>query len=191
MVKPATTVAVVRRFVVAPARKGASMLRKRHFFGALVVSLVLIAIGLPGVARASTVAQLNLTDRSDYSCVGPCATAIYFSVDGILHSDSRVFGTMKLSAVGTTVSFDPNTQCLLSSINYALTTQKGKNTIFLSTTDDTECPTGPNTSRETADLTITGGTGLFSSATGAATLLLTVLTHPQTGAGTFNLTITY
>jgi hypothetical protein len=114
-----------------------------------------------------------------------------FSADGIAHSGSLDFGTMTFSEVGTAISFDPITGCLLSSVNYALTTQKGKNTIFLSTTDDTECQTGTNTFLETATLTITGGTGIFSSATGAGTVTFTGRFHPQNATATINLTITY
>jgi hypothetical protein len=193
MVKPATTVVVVRRFVVAPAQKGASMLRKRRFFGALLVSLALIVGGLPSVAHANTVAQLNLTLAGDYSCVGPCATAPNFSVDGIAYSGSKSFGTMKIALAGTVLGVDPiNPQCLDQSENWALTTQKGKNAILLSTTADTICSTAnPNILLENGTFTVTGDTGLFSTATGAGSLMWTVLVHPQNGRGTLSGTITY
>jgi hypothetical protein len=167
-------------------------MRKRYvFLGALVVSVALNVGGLPTVARASTTVGLSLTEKGDYSCVGPCATAPSFSVDGIAHSGSQSFGTMTLSAAGTVLSVNPD-GCLVQSENWAFTTQKGKNTIFLSTTSDTYCPTAnPNMSLETATFTITGGTGLFSNATGAGTFMLTVLAHPQNFTGTLSGTITY
>jgi hypothetical protein len=97
---------------------------------------------------------------------------------------------MTVSAGGTVHSVNPD-GCLVQSENWALTTQKGKNTIFLSTTADTFCPTSnPNISLETATFTITGGTGLFSNATGAGTFVLTVLTKPQNYTGTLSGTIT-
>jgi hypothetical protein len=166
------------------------MLRKRHFFGALVVFLAVILGGLPGIARASTVAQVSLTETGDYTCVGPCAIAISFSSDGIAHSSSQVFRTMAFSGVGTFLALLPD-GCSAQQSYFAFTTQNGKNTLFLSTTSDIFCPGTGNISLETATLTITGGTGIFSSATGAGTANITVLTHPQNATATFNLTITY
>jgi hypothetical protein len=168
------------------------MLRKRYVInGALVVSLALSFGGVPVVARASTTSNLNLRESGDYSCVGPCATATYFSVRGIARPGSGSFATMTLSAAGTVLSVNPD-GCLVQSENWAITTRNGKNTIYLSTTSDTFCPTSnPNVSQETATFTITGGTGLFSNATGAGTFTLTVLTHPQNYTGTLSGTITY
>jgi hypothetical protein len=168
------------------------MLRKRYVFsGALVVSLALIYGGLPGVAHASTTAGLNVTEKGDYSCAGSCATATSFGVDGIAHSGTGGFGTMKLSAQGTVLGVNTD-GCLVQSENWTFTTQQGKDTLFLSTTSDTFCPTAnPNVSLETATFTITGGTGLFSDASGAGTFTLTVLTHPQNFTGTLSGTITY
>jgi hypothetical protein len=169
------------------------MRRKHHIFGALVVSLALVLGGLPSIARASTTVGLAFTFTStDYSCVGPCAAATSYSGDGIAHTGSKVFGTMTFALAGTNGVFNPITNCESPSENDAFTTQKGKNTIFLSTTSDTYCLTAnPNISLESGTLTITGGTGLFSNASGGGTFNFTVLTHPQTATDTFNLTITY
>jgi hypothetical protein len=136
------------------------MVQKRYVFGwALVVSLALILGSLPGLARASTAVDLNLTAIADYSCPGPCASSNSFSVDGIAHSGSQSFGTMTYSLVGTVLSVNPD-GCAIQSEKFALTTQKGKNSIFLSTTSDTICPTAnPNILLETGAFTITGGTG--------------------------------
>jgi hypothetical protein len=99
---------------------------------------------------------------------------------------------MTESGVGTVQTFDPVSNCLLQSENYVFTSQNGKDTIDLTTTSDTFCFTSnPNVSIETATYTITGGTGRFSAATGTGSSLETVLTHPQTGSGTFNLSLTY
>jgi hypothetical protein len=167
------------------------MLRKRHFFGALVVFLALTFGGLPCVASASTNAGLNFTMTEDYSCLGPCATATYFSADGIAHSGSQSFGTMTDSETGQVLNLLPD-GCYAQSENWAFTTQKGKNTFFLTTTSSTFCPTAnPNIFLENNTFTITGGTGIFSNATGAGTFVLTARVHPQTSRGTLSGTITY
>jgi hypothetical protein len=170
------------------------MLRKRFVFGgALVVSLALILGGLPGVARASTTVDVTLTINTDYSCLEPsCSATPFWTSDGIAHS--KVFGAMTTSTVGS-VSPGPG-GCLYQVENWAVTTQKGKNTILFSTTSATSdllCPTAdPNILQETGTYTITGGTGLFSNATGSGTGSFVVPFHPQNNSrGTVNLTLTY
>jgi hypothetical protein len=169
------------------------MRRKRCVFGgALVVALALSVGGLPSVASASTTVGLTLTTTADYSCVGPCATATSFSVEGIAHSGAQGFGTMTYALGGTVLGVLPD-GCAVQTENWAFTTKDGKNTIFLSTTSDTICPTAnPNALLETGTLMITGGTGLFSTATGTGSFVSpAVLVHPQKGTGTVSLTITY
>jgi len=170
--------------------------RKRYILAATLV--VCVALGLSagqGVARASTTIDVSWTIHGPYSCLGPCATATNFMGTGIGHSESKALGTMTYSFVGTVLDYDPVTNCLVQSENWAFTTQngsKGKDTIDLSTTSDAFCFTDdPNVSIETATYAITGGTGRFAGATGSGTFVLTVLTHPQKGSGTFTATITY
>jgi hypothetical protein len=99
---------------------------------------------------------------------------------------------MRSSLAGTVLDYDPVTNCLDQSENWALTTQNGDSTIYFSTTSDTFCFTAdPNVSIENGTFTITGGTGRFAAATGSGTFRLRVLTHPQKGSGTITATITY
>lgn len=174
-------------------QKRASMLGKRYVFTGALLAFVALSLGvLANAASASSTVGLNLTARADYSCVGPCASATTFTVDGVAHPSSGFHGAMTLSAVGNVLSFDPTTNCLTQAENWALTEQNGKDTIFFSTTSDTLCFTAnPNVSLETATFTITGGTGRFSDATGGGTFNFTVLTHPQKATGTITGTITY
>jgi hypothetical protein len=169
------------------------MLRRRYVVGATLVVAVVLSLGvLQGVASASTTINTTMTERGSYSCLGPCATATYFTITGKLHADSKVLGTMAESGTGTVLDYNPVTNCLDNLENYAFTTQNGKDTIYLATTSDTYCFTpDPNVNIETATYTITGGTGRFAGATGSATSVITVLTHPQTGSGSFALNITY
>jgi hypothetical protein len=112
-------------------------------------------------------------------------------VDGIAHSHAKAFRTVRYSLAGLVLSVKPD-GCAVQSEIFALTTQNGKNTILLSTTEDTICPTAnPNVLLETGTFTITSGTGLFSNATGTGSIKWTVLVHPQKGTGTISLTITY
>lgn len=169
------------------------MLPKQHFSGALVVSLALTLGGVPSVAHASTAAQVTLTEKGYYACVGPCTLTSAFSSGGIAHSASKDFRTMTFSGVGialpATTPAPP--KCFPQQSYDAFTSQNGKNTLFLSTTSDYFCPGPGNISVELATFTITGGTGIYSSATGTATANFTVLTHPQNATGTFTLAITY
>jgi hypothetical protein len=98
---------------------------------------------------------------------------------------------MTVSVAGTVLGVNTD-GCAVQSENWAFTTQKGKDTIFLSATSDTICPT-TNTNRllETGTFSITGGTGLFGNATGSGSFTWMVLIHPQKGTGTINFTITY
>jgi hypothetical protein len=169
------------------------MRMKPYLFGGALVVCAALSLGVwASAAGASTTASLTLTARADYSCVGPCASATTFTVDGVAHPRSGGHGAMTFSAVGSVLSFDPATNCLIQAENWALTTQKGEDTIFFSTTSDTLCFTAnPNVSLETAAFTITGGTGRFTDATGGGTFNFTVLTHPQTASGTISLNVTY
>ena len=170
--------------------------RKRFIFAVTLAVCVALSLSVgQGVARASTTVNVSWTIHGPYACVGPCATATSFMGNGIAHSDSKVLGTMTYSFVGEVLYYDLATNCLVQSEDWAFTTQnghEGKDTIDLSTTSDTFCFTDdPNVSIETATYDITGGTGRFSGATGAAFSELTILTHPQKGSGTFTATITY
>ncbi len=158
----------------------------------LVVAAALCLVVWPGVASASTTINVTLKERGTYACRGPCATATNFTISGTLHADTKVLGTMSESGAGTVLDFNPVTNCLEQVVNYAFTTQNRKNTIDLASTSSFFCFTSdPNVSVETDSYTITGGTGLFSAATGSATSTGVVLAHPQTGTATFNLSLTY
>jgi hypothetical protein len=133
----------------------------------------------------------DLTLTTSYNCVGPCAAATYFSGYGVARSGVTTYGW---SENGATTSVEKN-GCLVSSIHEALTAQSGPDNgdaIYFSTTKDLECPTtNPNVYTETAPLTVSGGTGVFKSATGKGSLALTVLDSPQIGWGTFTASVTY
>jgi hypothetical protein len=138
--------------------------------------------------------ELDLTDltlNTLYTCVGPCASATYFSGYGVARSGVTTYGW---SEVGTVTSVEEN-GCLVSSIHEALTAQSGPDSgdaIYFSTASDLECPTAdPNVYTETAPFTITGGTGAFTSATGKWSYALTVLASPQIGWGTITAFVTY
>jgi len=170
--------------------------RTRFIFAVTLAMFVALSLSVgQGVARASTTINVSWTIHGPYSCVGPCATATQFMGNGIAHSPLKVLGTMTYSFVGAVLDYNPVTNCLDQSENWAFTLQnghEGKDTFDLSTTSDTFCFTDdPNVSIETATYDITGGTGRFSGATGAAFSELTILTHPQKGSGTFTATITY
>jgi hypothetical protein len=166
------------------ASRHASIPGKRSVIGAVLTSLVLAAMAVAPVG-ASTTVSFTIAERGSYACLGPCATATYFNVTGIGHS--AALGTMAEVAQGTVLGFDPSTNCLTQSENWALTFRNGhlgKDTLYLSTQEDTFCFTAdPNVSHETATFVITGGTGRFANATGSAQLVETVLTHPQIGYG--------
>ncbi|HLX34097.1 MAG TPA: hypothetical protein VKR30_02525 [Candidatus Limnocylindrales bacterium] len=155
---------------------------------AAVVGLGL-ALALGGPAAAST--SVSMTERGSYSCLGPCASATYFNVNGVAHSDA--FGTMTYVTQGTVLDFNANTGCLDQSEVWALTAQNGhggKDTLWLSTTSDTFCFTDdPNVSLETASFAVIGGTGRFANASGSGSLTETVITHPQVGYGVITLSI--
>lgn len=170
--------------------------RKRWLLAAtLAVCVALsLSVGL-AIARASTTISVSWTIHGPYSCLGPCSSAAQFMGNGIAHSDSKALSTMTYSFVGTVLYYNPATNCLDQTENWAFTTQngsQGKDTINLSTTSDAFCFThDPNVSIETATYVITRGTGRFSGAAGTAASELTILTHPQKGTGTFTATITY
>jgi len=112
-----------------------------------------------------------------------------------VETGSQRLGAGTVTAVGTVLDYNPDTNCLDQSEQWALTPLKGnpgRDAIFISTTTDTFCFTSdPNLSVETATLTVTGGTGPFVDATGSGASTEVVKTHPQTGSGTLSLTITF
>jgi hypothetical protein len=160
-----------------------------------IAALVALALALVAVApaAASSTISVSMSERGSYSCLGPCATATYFNVSGVAHTDA--FGTMTYVTQGTVLDYDPDTNCLDQSEVWALTAQNGhggKDTLWLTTTSDTFCFTADaNVSNESATFAISGGTGRFANATGTGTLSETVLTHPQVGSGTLTLSITF
>jgi hypothetical protein len=141
-------------------------------------------------ASALTSTELDLTTNNWYTCVGPCASATYFSDYAVARSGVTTFGW---SGTGTGTGEQGN--CLVSTINDALTVQGGPDNgdaIYFSTKDDLYCPTSnPNVSKETATYTISGGTGAFKNATGEGSSTFTVLTTPQVGWGTLTASVSY
>jgi len=166
--------------------------------GALVAGVGVAAMPAGASSRAAAHArhgatQLDLTDltmNTWYTCVGPCASATYFSAYGVARSGDTTFGW---SGTGTGTGEQGN--CQVSTINEALTAQGGPDNgdaIYFSTKDDLYCPTSnPNVSKETATFTISGGTGAFKSASGEGSSTFTVLTSPQIGWGTLTASVSY
>ena len=70
-------------------------------------------------ASPLTSSTLDLTTNTWYTCVGPCATATYFTDYGVARSGLTVFG---FSGTGTEVSF-LKYGCSISSDHFALTEQ--------------------------------------------------------------------
>ena len=161
----------------------------------IVTSVTLSLAVWQGVATATTSAArttstVTWAQSGPYACVGPCATATYYFASGTVRSKN--LGTMKDAASGTVLHYNAATKCLIQSEHWAFTTRNEKDTIYFSTTSDTYCFTAdPNVSIEKGTFKITGGKGRFAKATGSGTFRLRVLGHPQTGAGTITMTITY
>lgn len=148
----------------------------------------------PGAQAKHAATELDLTDltmNTWYTCVGPCASATYFSGQGVARSGVTTFGW---SEAGTGTSTETN-GCLVSTLHEALTEQSGPDNgdaIYFTTTKDLYCPTAnANVWNETSPFTITGGTGPFKSATGTGLWTLTVLVSPQVGWGTLTASVTY
>ncbi len=173
------------------------MRRKRFLVVAAVVACSMSALVLaPGVSAAgSTTVNFVAPEHGFYSCVGPCASATYFNFTEVVQTGSNALGTAKLAGAGTVLDYNPVTNCLDQSEQWALTPQNGsvgKDTIFISTTVDTYCFTSDaNVSIETATWAVTGGTGRFADASGSGVISETVRTHPQSASGTLSGTITY
>jgi len=162
----------------------------------LVAVLVTAAAVSESVAAASpTTIQFSAAFGGRYSCLGPCALATDFSLTGLAHPDAPGLGTLTYTGTGSVLSYDPLSNCLAQSLNFAFTTQNGsagKDTFYISTSSDTFCFTAdPNVSTEIATFAITGGTGRFAGATGSGTFAVTALTHPQKGSGSLTATMTY
>ena len=162
----------------------------------IAVSVALSLSVWQGVAGATTntadktASTVTWTEKGPYGCVGPCTTATHFFAYGTVHADSKTFGTMKDSLVGTVLDYNKVTNCLVQTENWAFTS--GKDTIYFTTTRDTLCFTAdPNVSIENGTFKITGGTGRYKNSTGTGTFRLKVLTHPQTGSGKIAMKITY
>jgi hypothetical protein len=174
-------------------RRAGRFRRRRSLVGLIIPALALAAsLAAASPVAASTTASLSMTERGPYACLGPCESATYFNLHGL--ADSAAFGVMTYTGQGTVLGYDPDTNCLSQSENYAFTMLRGHSgdTLWLSTTSDTFCFTSdPNVSFETATFTVTGGTGRFSDATGGGSFSLRVLTHPQRGSGTITGSVTY
>ena len=165
--------------------------RRRTGKLALALLVPLLALFAPTAASASTT-QIVLTERAEYSCTGPCATATNFTVDGQAHPVTGRLGEMSVSAAGTVLGVN-DAGCLLQSEQWTFSKKgHGRNDAFnLSTTSDTFCPTAdPNLFIETASFVIDGGTGRFSGASGTGAFSLAVLVDPQVSTGWLTATIT-
>jgi hypothetical protein len=189
-IRTTTSATAPGRVFGAQAAQGSFTRRTRYIVSAALAGSLTLSLGsLPSVASASTTIALNLTAEAGYSCPVSCATATTFSVYGIAHA--QALGRMTESIAGTVLSTQAN-GCELQSEKWVLTGQNRRSMLFLSTTSDTICPTAnPNMLVETGALTVTGGTGLFSNATGDASIVWAVLVQPQVGGGALTGTITY
>jgi hypothetical protein len=160
---------------------------------AAVVGLAsVLAAGSPVSVAASSSQKIHMSFSGPYSCIGPCATATFFSVHGDGHS--AALGPMRYIGEGEVLGYNATTNCLKQKEAWALTVQNGdvpRDRLFLTTTSDRFCFTSdPNVSHETGAFTITGGKGMFKGATGSGTFKITVLTNPQEGSGVLNANIT-
>lgn len=166
------------------------MQRKRYLLTAVLGVLVALALGVgPNVAAAHSTSTVTFTLKGVYSCPTSCATSPTFAGHGLLVSHSPTFPTLRFHFTGQVLSTSAN-GCSPQAEQWTFVTRHRDSKIFLATTTDTICPTAnPNVLHETATLTITGGTGRFSDATGGANFATTVLVSPQVGFGPLTLTI--
>jgi hypothetical protein len=141
-------------------------------------------------APALTSSNLDLALNTWYTCVGPCASATYYSDYGVARSGFTIFGYSGAGVVGSALK----NGCTAASEHLALTEQAGPqigDAIYFSSTFPF-CPTkNPNVSTEHALFAITGGTGAFKGATGKGSFTVKFLTNPQVGFGTLTASITY
>jgi hypothetical protein len=142
-----------------------------------------------GVAGASGKLNVSWTMHGAYTCIDAnCDT----TGSGTAHSDSSVLGAMTWtnSGTGTGIAECPrNLTGFTVSETWTFTTQGGD--LYLTTTSDVLCLVSRQVATETATFDITGGTGIFSGATGSGTFSITDLTNPSNESGKFNATINF
>jgi len=169
------------------------MLRKRHVVGATMVVCVFgcLAIGLSVAGASSTSAvPFVMSEHGPYACLGPCAAAVDFVVSGTV--TSTAFGTMTVLGIGH-VDGKANAQnCSPQSERWGFTSKanKGQDSFEITTRGDKICFNKSfSAAVETANFTITGGTGKFKGASGSGHFRFNVLSSPQKGSGTITGTL--
>ncbi len=158
---------------------------------AAIAVLGSLGVGL-SVAGASPTSAVHFTisEHGPYACLGPCATAVDFVVNGT--ANSAALGTMTVLGIGH-VDGKANAQnCLPQSERWGFTSKGhgGQDSFEFTTRGDKICFNKDfSKAVETADFTITGGTGKFKGASGSGHLKFNVLSSPQIGNGTITGTL--
>lgn len=165
------------------------MRRKRQIGAAvLVCALAGLGVGLNSAgASATTTIHFTMSEHGPYACLGPCATAVDFVVNGTV--SSKALGPMTVLGVGH-VTGKPNAHnCIPQAEHWGFTAKgdKGQDSIEAKTVGDKICFNKDfSAAVETAGLEITGGTGKYAHASGSGHLTFNVLSQPQKGGGTIS-----
>jgi len=158
--------------------------RRQLVVATLVCSFICLGAGLntAGAGAAKTVGFV-LSEHDSYACLGPCATAADFVVNGTARSPA--LGTLTVLGIGHVDGYADAQRCSTASERWGFTGSNGKDSLEATTKGDKICFNKDYSAAvETAKFTITGGTGKYEGASGSGHFKFSVLSSPQKGSGT-------